>query len=343
MASKTDFARRRRILGRARYELLLGVLLTFGVVVVTTLVSSASIETWVTVAVAVGWVAAVAFAILAREERLARGEEVEAIERTTRKQIEDLEQIGRAEERDEAINLSNRALKLATSSLRSITDELREYRGRATSGVTSSGDFARLKKRLLRHVCKDIRYLFEGDTRGIDKTAWPHNFFKVAIFEPEPAPPEAALYLRRTFYDYPEAVEPSAETELVEIRRHPRAAHVLAFQTQGTQVIQDIKAEDEKQAQVKRWVNLRENQKADYESMICIPIVSGVRDQPGRQCLGVMVVDTDREGYFTERRDFQSFLGNLLNPFRTMLTFILDLEAHLPYVQERSESGTRGA
>jgi len=91
---------------------------------------------------------------------------------------------------------------------------------------------------------------------------------------------------------------------------------VLAFKHESIIVIEDIGEENLKTVESKRWEDLRTNQSQDYESMICVPIVSGVRGQPGRKCLGILVVDTNRERYFLEEKDFQAFLGDILNPFR---------------------------
>lgn len=221
--------------------------------------------------------------------------------------------------KEEAINLADRVITFSTRSLRVITEILR------TSPRGRPDDFVRMKNRMLLNLFRDIRSVFEGDTRGVDTTTWPHNYFKIALFEVE-----NDEYLRRTFYDYPEGIEPSSETERISIKQRCRAAHVLAFLTQSIVIIEDIATENKKPADVKRWMNLRENQADEYASMVCAAIVSGTRNQPDRKCLGVLVIDTNRERYFREDRSFQTFLGQLLNPFRTVLTLILESEAYFP-------------
>lgn len=232
---------------------------------------------------------------------------------------------------DEAVNLTTGAIRAATRGLRAITEELKEF---ASAQNAEPGAVAwpqdgvwLLKKRMLSHVCGHIRNVFEADTRALDGTTWPHNYFKLALFEPDPGP-DNATSLRRTFWDYPGGVEPSADTETFDFSTHRRAGVVVAFMGQGTVVIEDIKTENLKPPDVKRWINRRENQADDYESMVCTAIVSGEKNQPGRKCLGVLVIDTNRQRYFKEEREYKAFLGDLLSPFRTLLTFVLEFDEY---------------
>ncbi len=335
MAYKRGFKERIWVLTKAKFEFLLIIISGFGFGIVSYLITLPNVSNWVAVSVAVVLIIVINLLILFREERLAVTMQAEEIQKQNDTVIKTLQKRVDAELKDASMNMMDRAISYATKSLRSVTDELRGYAKVVHKRrVSSTEDFIFLKNRMLRYVCQDIRSVFEGDTRGVDTTTWPHNFFKVALFEPVPAPPLTASTLRRTFFAYPEGIEPSPLTSVVDIKHHSRAAHVLAFLEQNIVVIENIKHENKKPREEKRWANLRENQAEEYESMVCVPIVSGIRGQPTRQCLGVLVIDTNRERYFLEQRFFQAFLGNILNPFRTILTFVLELETCYPNLRK---------
>ena len=297
---------RLQILGNARFAFLLVCLSSFGASLVTFLISTENVPRWIALSVGIGWVIFLIIAILLREERQAKTVEAEAFKNhLSRERI------------DASINLTTRTINFSARSWRTITEELRNF-----SPSSTKVEKIRLKNNMLRQVFRDIRSVFEGDTRGIDTTNWPHNFFKLALYEPEPTPDNPSI-LRRTFFDYPEGVEPHEETETFDLQQHSRASVVMAFLQQTIIIIEDVKNENEKPPEVKRWINRRENQADEYESMLSAAIVTGTKGHPNRKCLGVLVIDTNRKHYFLEKREFEAFCGNLLNPIRTLLTFIL--------------------
>lgn len=315
-----------RILANAKFDFIFAAVSAFGAALITFLFSVHDIQRWIPGVTTFAWLLILFVLIFIRAERdearSAAGAEI-----LKRKELD--EKI-KTEKRDEAINLTDLTANYASRTLRYITGELRltsTLRSSLDTETRISDHFAALKNRILRQICRDIRSVFEGDPRGVDTTTWPHNFFKIALFEPEPNP-ENAQILRRTFFDYPEGIEPSPKTEIFNIREDARATVVLAFVNQNIVIIEDIKTENTKPIDVKRWINKRDNQADDYESMVCVSIVSGIKGQPDRKCLGVLVIDTNRERYFREDRSFQAFLGNLLNPFRTILTFSLELRIY---------------
>lgn len=319
-----------KILQLAKFELLLTLLTTFGVGVLFYLLGE-GISTWITVTVAVIWVVSIIIIILYRVALQAERETTEAL---SEKIIEEQEESEALEKKiiddrvDHSINLTTRVINFSTASLRSVTEELKQYSiDRKHEPLPISSEVQLMRSRMLQYVFRNVRSVFEGDTRGVDTTAWPHNYFKIALYEPNDLSEPKTLH--RTAYDYPEGIEPSVETSVFDLEQHARAAVVLAFKNQDVLVIEDIKDENTKDAAVKRWIDRRDKQNRDYESMVCAAIVSGRRTQPERQCLAVLVIDTNRERYFLEHRDFQAFLGSLLNPFRTLLTLILELNFYL--------------
>ncbi len=213
---------------------------------------------------------------------------------------------------EQATNLTTDVIKASTAVLRVLTEELRRHsRVSGEKGSNPANDLLLLKGRMLQQVYRNLRTVFEADTRGIDTTTWPHNFFKVALFRPDP---ERPAYLRRVGFDYPEGLEPSPETQLIDAERYGHSAAVLAFRNQDMVVIQDIKKETKREPEVRRWMDLRPRQSDDYESMVCAAIVSGRKVEPDRACLGVLVIDTNRQEYFREDRNYLAFLGTLAQP-----------------------------
>lgn len=138
-------------------------------------------------------------------------------------------------------------------------------------------------------------------------------------------------------------MEPSPKTDVWNLNddEERRSAVARAFLSQGVEVLEDIKQEREKPAEIRRWMDKPEGQADRYESMVCVAIVSGKRKSPSRRCLAVLVVDTNRKGYFSEDINSFNFLGRLFNPFRTILTLVLEAETYLqpsasPIKQQRS-------
>jgi hypothetical protein len=332
MSNNGSLKRRVSIIAKARFEFALLVITAFGSGLIGYLLYSPNIASWVVASIAVGLVVVVLFLILMREERITALTAAQDVENRTALEIKNLEKAITTDRRDEAINLMQHAIEVSTRSLRTVYEELKQYQLHPHADKESSiFEFQLLKQRMLFVVCRNIRTIFQEDPRGVDTTSWPHNWFKVGLYEPEPKSPNAPYTaLKRTFHDYPEGMEIHEESELVNFARFHRCAMVLAFLTENIIIIEDVKREEEKPLDAKRWMDLRDGQSAEYASMICIPIISGIKGQPGRRCLGVLVIDTNRERYFLEERDFEAFLGAILSPFRTILSFILDLESYLP-------------
>jgi hypothetical protein len=318
MALRDDVARL-QILSQRRFELITNLVFGFGAAFIVFLYSEKNLPIWLSGVAMFIWMVVLFALYFFRAEKEARSLDADTLSRQARERA-----------RDEAINLMSRAMEHATMSLRTVTQELRQFvseRNHVVTTMALAKELTFLKDRMLRHLGKDLRFVFEGDTRGVDTTTWPHNFFKIALFEPKPTVTHPKQ-LERTFFDYPPGVEPSPDTQSFDLVQHSRAAVVLAFLQQDIVVIEDIKTESTKDALVTRWLDRRPQQARDYESMICAAIVSGTKGQPDRKCLGVLVIDTNRNRYFREERSFQAFLGTLLGPFRTILTFILELDAY---------------
>ena len=239
------------------------------------------------------------------------------------------------EARDNSINLTYTSLNISTRCLRVVTEELRKF---TAENKKDDQAFQYLKNSVLHEVTQNIRFLFEGDSRGVERTSYPHNYFKVAIYEASPSP-SSPVKLCRSFYDYPEGMQPSSLTTEYDLETDGRAAVVRAFKVQGTIVIEDIKREVTKGNEAEmRWINKRPDQAREYNSMVNTAIVSGRKGGPDRKCLGVLVIDTNREKYFKEDRAYEGFLGGILNPFRTILTLALELPYYLGGEMEASGS-----
>ena len=323
---KTFLEERFNILFQARHDFVFVSVAGFGGSLITYLFSEKTIPRWIIGVTIFGWLLILLALILFRAQReLASTAKEEKII-----QAEELRNQLIKERRDDSINLTDRVISVSSGSLRSTTEEIKQN-SKAGQGVLSEiknhNDYLIIKERMLRIICRDIQSVFDGDSRGIDTTTYPYNYFKIALFEPEPSPIDAKI-LKRTYYAYPEGIEPSKKTHVINIKDNQRAAAVLSFLEENIVMIEDIQTECKKPADERRWAELRENQSKEYESMICVPIVSGTKGQPDRKCLGVLVIDTNRKRYFIETRPFQGFIGNLLNPFRTILSFVLDLQTY---------------
>jgi hypothetical protein len=258
------------------------------------------------------------------ELRAARRAEREATARAESSllQTQELQLRTGRDERDEAIELLKFAIGSTTRILRILSEQFRLL-GTRGIGVRKekSIEMVELRRHLLEELSHGLRTVFESDKRGIDTTTFPYNWYKIALYQPNDL--DDPQYLRRTFYDYPEGIEPGQGSDVFDLAEKDRAAVVLSFKHQRIEVIEDIPTEVTKDEP--RWVDCRPGQSKEYASMVCAAIVSGKKGQPGRKCLGVIVVDTNRKRYFLETREFKAFLGSVLNPFRTLLTIILEL------------------
>lgn len=177
----------RQNLAQARFTLIFGTVSAFGGALVVYLFSLDGLPAWVSGSIGIAWVIVLFSLILLHTE----GEEAKVGREEERTAVRKLQEKLNVEQRDEAINLTTRVISSSARSLRVITAELREFsRVREGAGLLTTGsqDYAFLRKRMLRQICDDIRSVFEGDTRGVNTTTWPYNFFKVALFEPEPTP-----------------------------------------------------------------------------------------------------------------------------------------------------------
>ena len=239
-------------------------------------------------------------------------------------------------ERDESTNLLTKTVEFTTVILRSVSEDLCRISNDLQSLNKKDDDYClkreslrqaavQLKSAIILNILKSLRMLFEGDTRALDTTTYPHNYFKVALFEVVCV--NSKSFLRRTFYEYPPGIEPHSETEEVDINRYRRAAHVLAYRTEELVFLEDIQSEAKKTEHENKWMDLRHNHRSEYKSMVCVPIVKGKRKSKERKVLGVLCIDTDRERYFLEKPTYKAFLGSVLNPFRTIITLALELAA----------------
>lgn len=241
------------------------------------------------------------------------------------------------EQREEAIDLSNVAISTTTRILRILSEQFR--RMSSTHGgllqAEQDKETARLRQHLLEEIMRGIRSVFESDKRGIDTTTFPYNYFKIALYEPDHT--RNPKRLRRTFYEYPEGFSPGEGTAEFDLETHLQAAVVISFLNQRIEIVEDI-PEESRKAKGARWMDMRPGQAGEYASMVCAPLVSGKKGFPERHCLGVIVIDTNRKRYFLETREFEAFLGNLLNPFRTLLTITLELPK---FVSKKNQGAAR--
>ncbi len=314
-------------------DLIINVLgVVFGAVLAYFLTKESGISSWVVALAVAAYLCILVIALALRGARQLELQEAREAEREARRQAEsstrqtnELKVQWRQEEREESVDLANMAISSTTRVLRIFSEQLQLVS--ATHGVLRLNDteVMSLKSRLLEEIFYNLRMVFDSDKRGIDTTTYPHNFYKVALYEPDNL--EHPSVLKRTFYDYPEGLSPGEGSDtfvLAENHDHARAAVVIAFKKQSIEVLEDIPEEAKKGARA-RWVNCRQGHAEEYASMACAAIVSGKKGQPARHCLGVVVVDTNKKRYFQETREFQAFLGNILNPFRTLLTITLEL------------------
>lgn len=247
------------------------------------------------------------------------------------------------EERDEAANLLLKTVEFSTEILRDASERLQVMVREMDTAFVD--DMTRqivvppkaLKTEIIDSVLDRLRLMFEGDTRGVDTTRYPHNYFKAALFEVMHT--DSGIHLQRTNYDYPTGKVPHQDTEWVDVYRYPRAAHVLAYLTQEIIIIEDVPSESRKEANQARWMDLTHNQNVDYRSMVCVPIVSGKRGTSSRECLAVLVIDTNRDRYFRESdSQYGFFLGRILSPYRTLITLAFDGERILTQLWPVEES-----
>ena len=118
----------------------------------------------------------------------------------------------------------------------------------------------------------------------------------------------------------------SDETMKIDANRHPRTAAVLCWKNEQMVVIEDIPSEVERDPNTVRWEDLRPNQHRDYKSMVCTPMTKGVPQTPSREVIGVLVIDTNRERYFKEERDYEAFLSTVLAPYRNLIVLFYEIE-----------------
>ena len=238
------------------------------------------------------------------------------------------------EEREEATALLSATVECSASVMRFISESLQEIpkeiiRRNGAVTIPSSNQLMKisenLKNNIIESIMEHLVQMFKCDTRAIDTTSYPHDYFKVALFEPKEK--DEKPFLKRTNKKYPQGVEPHEDTEWVDIEKYKHAAHALSYTSEEIVIIEDIVSEAKKTGLGVRWMDIRPNQYLDYKSMVCVPIVRGRRESPNRKVLAILVIDTNREKYFREDdRNYLAFLGRLLDPFRTMLSISYDLE-----------------
>lgn len=259
-----------------------------------------------------------------------------------KKSTELTEKIEKAE-RTESIDLYSRATECSTAVIKLFSETIqkisKEFEERSNQEQLEQGTRKILKDSandIIKTTLRNIRNLFEGDSRGIDTTTYPHNYFKCALFEVVVKSGEP--WLIRTYYAYPSGVEPHDETTEVNINdflirgKVPIPGHVRAYKRSGQiDIIKDVKNEFETKGENSCWANLYTDQHKTYESIIDVAIVEGSRGTPGnkeeRQVLAVLAIDTNRVGYFREDdQNYKAFLGEILSPFRTILTIALEIK-----------------
>jgi len=233
-------------------------------------------------------------------------------------------------EKEESTNLLSKSVEFSTYLLRTLSEKLREFMNYSKTTEFKkdpqnlSAFFENLTGTTITQVLKCLRIMFEGDTRSIDRTTYPHNFFKAAFFKKNEE--RGKIFLKRIYFDYPEGIEPNKETGLIDVEKKKQACHVLACQNDVIEIIQDIPSEVKKPESKRRWMNIVDNQHEKYKSMFCASIVKGKKGTPARKVLGVIVVDTNRDEYFLENEQYKAFLARLISPFRTLLSIAISLE-----------------
>jgi len=233
------------------------------------------------------------------------------------------------EDRDEAIQLLGKSVQYTRAVLRAMSQQIVFFAKASTHSPADSptshemtGKAIAFSDSIIQDCLKSLSIMFEGTSRGVDKTTYPHNYFKSALFEKTVK--DGNLYLNRIAYAYPSDMEPDPRTGLVETEKHPNAGHVNALKEDEIIIVHDVASETH------CWEDLRPHQKDDYRSMICVPIVKGKRGTDHREVLAVLVIDTNREGYFVKDPHYKAFLGSLLGPFRTLLTTACDIRRASP-------------
>ncbi len=214
---------------------------------------------------------------------------------------------------------------LYSKSVEYSTEILREY-SESTQEMASGKEKRKpeeIERVIIERVLKSLRTLFENDQKAIETVPYSSTHVKVALFDI--LTEDGKKYLHRYDSDYPRGVEPSQETQKVDIEKHKRCCHVIAYNDDKIEIIEDVPSEAQKELNVARWENLRHNQVKDYKSMVCASIVRGGKDSPSREVLGVLVVDTNRDRYFKENKNYKLYITNLLDPFRTLLTMAFDI------------------
>lgn len=135
--------------------------------------------------------------------------------------------------KDEALNLLVKANEYSTSIMRVISGDLQKFQKSMLDGkiefsrVSMSENILIIKENIIQLVLDRIKLLFEGDTRGIKDTSFPHTYFKVALFELKKI--DEKMGLKRVHCVYPDGIEPGGKTGFVDIEHNKRCAHVLSY------------------------------------------------------------------------------------------------------------------
>ena len=242
---------------------------------------------------------------------------------------------GEIEKHRESTGLLTKSVEFSTKTIRGTSEYLKEI----TLGFKDSLKFhdscqdeldrlkemiPRVKANIIQDILENLCTMFEGDSRGVDTTDYPHNFFKIALFERKVI--KSKVYLERTFYHYPPNIQPKEDTRLVDIERYSQANHTLALKTKELQTIEDIASEFKKDKLQRRWMNIRTDQNKDYRSIASAPI------EWDGDVVAVLVIDTDRERYFLEDQNYRIFLGRILSPFLSLISIGFQLERVTPYI-----------
>ena len=196
-----------------------------------------------------------------------------------------------------------------------------------------------LKVRLATMALQRICGLFNRSIQSmpIEK----ENFFKATLFEVQEKGGKEIL-VRSPYFHYPRGMNP--HTAEIDPDKHPRATAVLSWKQDQIIIIEDIEEEWSKPARERRWEDLRDDHHEEYGSIVCMPIVAGPPEPLVRKTIGVITIDTNIKRYFKDNRDYQTFLGNLITPYRLFIAQLytcqecLDRITHFPNMPKEKGS-----
>jgi hypothetical protein len=341
-------------------------LLTTGVGVTAALLTGTVISRSVAIGLAIAYVPVLALIFLLNELREESHEEKVRIAQAQLKEAEKARQ--EAEEAKEALESENRCtnyglientLSEICNALRDrvwesdafnsaletlVNDATKENRSLTCEEIDSflestAHSEVNIAYKLLTRAMEQMCRIFATDTYAADRTKYALSIFKATIFEVR-EDEKGNVKLHRGPYYYPPGQSP--KTEIIDPIERPRTAAALAFSNQETIVIEDIEKEMMKPKNQTRWEDLYTGQHLDYKSMVTTYIAKGDPHTAARQILGVLTIDTNREGYFREERQWQSVLANILRPFRLYCALLYELRRTQTLLLSATRRATSG-